>query len=170
VELDIFLMPLFMLTKRFFQNKLRTGIVLLSYAIVAASAASIFGVSFLIQGYSYYSPFFSPAGFAGPLGLFLAIMAVAGLVLGPYFALAGLIVKDGSVWVEVNRMLHAHISMPIIGGLVLFYSTIFSWAFYEVFPGYVAVVSLVTLISVMATKRGRQSVYASPPSSPVVSK
>lgn len=146
---------------------MRARIVLLSYAIVAASAVSIFGGGFFLQGYPYYSPFYSLIGFAGPFGFFLAIMAVAGLVLGPHFALAGLVVKDGSVWVEVNRMLHTHISFPILGGLVLFYSALFYGAFSAVFPGYVAVVFLGTLLSVMAAKKSKPQQIPAP--SPIIS-
>jgi len=51
------------------------------------------------------------------------------MILGPYFALAGIIAKNKSVWVEVNRMLHTHISMPILGGLALFYGSFWGYAF-----------------------------------------
>ncbi len=89
------------------------------------------------------------------------------MILGPYFAVAGLIAKDNSVWVEVNRMLHGHISIPIVGGLALFYYSVFVYAFVSIFlPVYLLFVLLATLITVMASRASRPSTA---PSSPVLS-
>lgn len=146
-------------------------IVLLSYAIVVVSAVSILSVGFLgSQGYPYYSPFFLFGGYSGPLlGLFIVIFAVSGLVLGPYFALAGLIVKDSSVWVEANRMLHAHISFPLLSGLVLLSAAINASAFSLVLPGYLAMVFSGTLISAMAAKKSKPKPVPTPASNPPTS-
>src|SRR5438132_3054032 len=47
-------------------------------------------------------------------------VGIGGMVTGPYFGVAALLVKkDESVWALVNRLIHGHISVPFIGGLAL---------------------------------------------------
>ncbi len=76
----------------------------------------------------------------------------------------GLIAKDNSVWVDVNRMLHGHISIPIVGGLVLFYNSVFVYAFVSIFlPVYLLFVVLATLITVMASRASGPSTTPSAP-------
>ncbi len=129
---------------------LKGRVVPISYLIVVASAAYLLIPSLSpTYGYSPYSGF----GYLFPGGLILNVVAVAGMILGPYFGLAGLIAKDKSVWVEVNRMLHTHISFPIIGGLALFYGSIILSEFIAfLLPVYVLFVCLATLITVMASR------------------
>lgn len=135
--------------------------VSISYLIVVASAAYLLIPSLVwTYGYNQYSggPYLN---FFFPGGLILNVVAVAGMILGPYFGLAGLIAKDNSVWVEVNRMLHTHISVPIVGGLFLFYGSIVSYTFVDfLLPVYVLFVCLATLISVMASRT------STPPANP----
>ncbi len=85
------------------------------------------------------------------------------MILGPYFGLAGLIAKDKSIWVEVNRMLHTHISFPIIGGLALFYGSIFLYGFLYFLPVYILFVFLATLITVMASRTPKLPISQSTP-------
>ena len=81
------------------------------------------------------------------------ILAISGLLLGPYFGLAGLTVKEKSVWVEANRLLHEHISVPFIGGLVLFFGSFpYFSLFFIILVSYGIFVFLATLIGVMATR------------------
>ncbi len=109
------------------------------------------------------TPFGYPYYYGGSSGIFFLFfpayfLAVAGMILGPYFALAGIIAKNKSVWVEVNRMLHTHISMPIVGGLALFYGSFWGYAFvFFVLPVYAMFIFLATLITVMASRTGRAS-------------
>jgi hypothetical protein len=126
--------------------------------IVAGSAALLIVPLSLFSSSGYY-PY--NWGLAFPWFLLDAV-AVAGLIVGPYFGLAGLIAKDKSVWVESNRMLHTHISVPIIGGLSLFWGSIFAYGIIYILPMYIIFVALATLISVMASRASR------PPSAPSV--
>ena len=107
-------------------------------------------LSFFLQGAFSYG--YSPFGFFP--GIPLVVVGVAGLVLGPYFALAGFIAKENSVWFEANRMIHHHISFPIFGGLV-FYFAAFSYFFFPALTAYLVVVFFGTLISVMANKSSK---------------
>ncbi len=87
--------------------------------------------------------------------LFGKVFPVAGLVLGPYFGLASLISKENSVWVEANRMIHEHISIPVVGGVfLLFLPGFYSDAGFTLIPVYVLFVFLATGIPVMAAKSG----------------
>ena len=137
--------------------------VSISYLIVVASAAYLLVPStFVSYGYNEYGG--GPTlGFLFPGGLILNVVAVAGMILGPYFGLAGLIAKDNSVWVEVNRMLHTHISVPIVGGLFPFYGSVFVYAFvFFLLPVYILFVCLGTLITVMASRTSK------PPANPTL--
>ncbi len=94
---------------------LNTAVVVSSYLIVGGSVGLIV-LSLFLQGAFAYG--YSPFGFFP--GTILTLVGVGGLVLGPYFALAGFIAKENSVWFEANRMIHHHISFPILGGLARF--------------------------------------------------
>jgi hypothetical protein len=132
-------------------------VVVASYLIVGASIGLII-LSFFLQGafgYGYY-----PFGFFP--GTILILVAVGGLVLGPYFALAGFIAKENSVWFEANRMIHQNISFPIFGGLALYFGSL-SFLFFPALTAYLVVVILGTLISVMANKTSKPT---GPPQEP----
>jgi hypothetical protein len=130
-------------------------VVVPSYLIIAGSIGLIF-LNYFLQGAFAYG--YSPFGFFP--GNLLVLVGVAGLVLGPYFALAGFIAKENSVWFEANRMIHQHISIPIIGGFVLF---IGSFSFYETLTAYLVVVFLGTLVSVMADRTKTTKPAPQPP-------
>jgi hypothetical protein len=129
---------------------LKGSTVLIAYLIVAGSAALLV-VPLSLFSYGGYYPYY---GLGFPWFL-LNATAVAGLILGPYFGLAGFIAKDRSVWFESNRMLHTHISVPIIGGLVLFYGSVFAYGFVYILPVYLLFVALGTLLAVMASRTGQ---------------
>ncbi len=88
---------------------------------------------------------------------FAKLLAVVGLVLGPYFGLASLISRENSVWVEANRMIHEYISIPIVGGVfLLFFQTgFYSDVGFTLIPVYVLFVFLATGIPVMAARTGK---------------
>jgi hypothetical protein len=130
---------------------LRGSTVLIAYLIVAGSAALLV-VPLSLFSYSGYYPYSFGLGFPWFL---LNATAVAGLVLGPYFGLAGLIAKDKSVWFESNRMLHTHISVPIIGGFFLFWGSVFAYGIVYILPVYFLFVALGTLIAVMASRTAK---------------
>jgi len=124
-------------------------VVVTSYLVVGGSIALIV-LSYLLQGafaYGYY-----PFGFFP--GTIIILVGVGGLILGPYFALAGFIAKENSVWFEVNRMIHTHISFPIMGGLALYFGSL-SFLFFPTLTAYLVIVFLGTLISVMANKTSK---------------
>ncbi len=136
---------------------MNTTVVVASYLIVGGSIGLIV-LSFFLQGtygYGYY-----PFGFFP--GTILILVAVGGLVLGPYFALAGFIAKENSVWVETNRMIHQHISFPILGGLALYFGSL-SFLFFPALTAYLIVVFLGTLISVMANKTSKPAGHPQEP-------
>ncbi len=147
---------------------LKGRVVSISYLIVVASAAYLL-IPSLLSSCDYYGCYGyrgyyggSAGGLSFPGEFILNVVAVAGMILGPYFGLAGLIAKDKSIWVEVNRMLHTHISFPVIGGLALFYGSIFLYGFlYFLLPVYILFVCLATLITVMASRTPKPA--ASPP-------
>ncbi len=92
--------------------------VLVSYSITAICAAGPLLQSF--QYYSYAYGYFFPFFFFP----FVPVLVVAGLVLGPYFGLAGLIAeKQESVWIEARRLIERHISFPFIAGAGLLYGS-----------------------------------------------
>jgi hypothetical protein len=128
---------------------LNTTVVASSYLIVGGSVGLIV-LSLFLQGALGYG--YSPFGFFP--GTILTLVGVGGLVLGPYFGLAGFIAKENSVWFEANRMIHHHISFPILGGLALYFGS-FSYFFFPALTAYVVVVLLGTLISVMASKTSK---------------
>jgi hypothetical protein len=136
---------------------LNTTVVVGSYLIIGGSIGLIVLSLFLQGEFSYgYSPFgFFP-------GTILTVVGVGGLVLGPYFALAGFIAKEKSVWFEANRMIHQHIFFPILGGLFLYLGS-FSYFFFPELTGYLVVVVLGTLISVMASKTSKPAGHPQEP-------
>jgi len=136
---------------------LNTAVVVSSYLIVGGSVGLIV-LSLFLQGAFAYG--YSPFGFFP--GTILALVGVGGLVLGPYFGLAGFIAKENSVWFVANRMIHHHISFPILGGLALYFGS-FSYFFFPALTTYLVVVFLGTLISVMASKTSKP---AMPPQEP----
>jgi hypothetical protein len=128
---------------------LNTKAVVTSYLVIGGSLGLIV-LSYFLQGASAYGYGYYPFG-AFP-GATLILVGVAGMVLGPYFALAGFIARENSVWFEANRMIHEHISVPIVGGFTLFFGSL---SFFLILPAYVIVVFLGTLISVMANKTNK---------------
>jgi hypothetical protein len=97
--------------------------VLVSYSITAICA-----VVALQQSLQYY---FNAYGYFFPSGLFFVFplpLFIAGLVLGPYFGLAGLIAeKQESVWIEARRLIERHISFPFIAGAALLYGSLLGY-------------------------------------------
>ena len=99
--------------------------VLVSYSITAICA-----VVALLQNLQYYSyalgyQYFTGLFFVFP---FMPVLVIAGLVLGPYFGLAGLIAeKQQSVWIEARGLIERHISFPFITGAALLYSSLLSF-------------------------------------------
>ena len=78
------------------------------------------GLEYFAYGYGFL--YFSGLFFISP---FMPVLVIAGLVLGPYFGLAGLIAeKQQSVWIEASRLIERHISFPFIGGAALLYSSL----------------------------------------------
>jgi hypothetical protein len=130
---------------------LRRSAVLIAYLIVAGSAALLV-VPLSLLSYNGYYPYYFGLGYPWFL---LNATAVAGLILGPYFGLAGLIAKDKSVWFESNRMLHTHISVPIIGGFFLFWGSVSAYGIVYILPVYLIFVALGTLIAVMASRTAK---------------
>jgi hypothetical protein len=80
-------------------------------------------------------------------------VGVGGLILGPYFGLAGFIAKENSVWFEANRMIHQHVFFPILGGLALYFGSLS--ILFPTLTAYLVVVFLGTLLSVMASKTSK---------------
>jgi len=144
---------------------LQARALVISYVVVAVSAAAYWGLPFTMSvGYSY--------GYAGNplLGDYVAvsIVAVFGLVLGPYFAAAALMPGASSVWVEASRLIHRHISIPFLGGVALAYLNVGSYAAFGLagIPTvaiYVTFVVVATLIAVMANRRAAPSVAVPQP-------
>ena len=126
---------------------MKTEPALVSYIIVGASAIDYMLTSNLGSFTVVFGDFFART------------LAIAGLVVGPYFGLAALIAKENSVWVETDRMLHEHLSIAVAGGgFLLFFPVIYSDAGFTLIPIYVLLVFLATLVSVMARKTGKVSV------------
>ena len=123
--------------------------VVTSYLIVGGSIGLII-LSLFLQGALSYG--YSPFGFFP--GTILILVAVGGLVLGPYFALAGFIAKENTGWFETNRMIHQHIPFPILGGLALYFGSL-SFLFFPTLTAYLVVVILGTMVSVMASKTSK---------------
>ena len=96
-------------------------------------------------------------------------VGIGGMVTGPYFGVAALLVKkDESVWTLVNRLIHGHISVPFIGGLALAWGGAFSGFAASFLQGMVIVpytvfVFLATLIPYMAS---RETAATSPAPAP----
>jgi len=135
---------------------------LIAYAVTVVSVgfyllSPLFGGGYY---YSYYDSYLL-------LSNILYSVGIGGMVTGPYFGVAALLVKkDESVWTLVNRLIHGHISVPFIGGLALAWGGAFSGFGGSFFQGMVIVpysvfVFLGTLITYMAS-RGT-AVTASPP-------
>jgi len=127
--------------------------VLVSYLIVVASTLSLLIPAILSSCAS------SPYCYSnGPLssGIILNVLAVAGMILGPYLGIASLIAGERSLWAEPSRLLDTHISLPIVGGVVIFYGSLVAFNFiYYLLPVYVALVLLVTLLKVAASKTSK---------------
>jgi hypothetical protein len=105
-------------------------------------------------GYGYYGYFDSYL----LLRNILYSVGIGGMVVGPYFGVAALLVKkDESVWSRANMLIHGHISVPFIGGLALAWGgafTGFAASFYQgmVVVPYTIFVFLGTLITYMASR------------------
>lgn len=123
--------------------------VLVSYLIVVASTLSLLIPAILTPcafPYCYSNSSLSS-------GIILNILPVAGMILGPYLGVASLIARERSVWAETSRLLNTHISLPIVGGLLVFYGSLVAFNFINyLLPVYVAFVFLVTLLKVAASK------------------
>ena len=92
---------------------------LIAYAVTIVSSVLYLSSPSISGGYysNYYSNYYD---------LYLLLrnilysVGIGGMVVGPYFGVAALLVKkDESVWALVNRLIHGHISLPFIGGLAL---------------------------------------------------
>jgi hypothetical protein len=118
--------------------------------LIVGGSIGLIILAFFLPGTNPYANY--PFGFFS--GTVLILIGVAGMVLGPYFALAGFIAKENSVWVEANRMIQQHISLPILGGLGL-YLGLLSFLFFPLLTLYIIVVIVGTLIPVMANKTGK---------------
>jgi len=98
--------------------------------LVSYSIAAICAVVCLLRGLQYYSYSLGYSYFSGLffVSSFVPVLFVAGLVIGPYFGLAGLIAeKQESVWIEASRLIERHISFPFIAGAGLLYSSLLSF-------------------------------------------
>jgi hypothetical protein len=130
-----------------------------SYLIVVASTLSLLIPAILTPcAFSPYCYSNSPLS----SGIMLIILPVAGMILGPYLGVASLIARERSVWAETSRLINAHISLPIAGGLVIFLESLSAFNFINyLLPVYVAFVVLVTLLKFAASKTSK-SVTAPP--------
>ena len=126
---------------------------LTAYAVTIVSIGFYLSSPRLGGGY-YYSNYDSYLF----LSNILYSVGIGGMVTGPYFGVAALLVKkDESVWALVNRLIHGHISVPFIGGLALAWGGAFSGFAASFLQGMVIVpytvfVFLGTLITYMASR------------------
>ena len=131
---------------------LNSRAVLVSYSIILVGLGIVaFSTGYQFRGYYYYSSFY-PSQTDVFLGQLLTVLAIAGLIIGPYFGLAGLIAKDRSVWFEANRLIHSHISVPFVAGVALYYGTIGPLPSPRVLTAYIVFVAIATLMGVMASR------------------
>ncbi len=139
--------------------------VLVSYSITAICAV----VSFL-QSLQYYS---YALGYPYLIGLFfffpfVPVLVVAGLVLGPYFGLAGLIAEEQeSVWIEARRLIERHISFPFIAGAGLLYGTLLGSGSGIAVSWYIVFVVLASLMMWKTRKPPQTSAQNPAPTAPL---
>jgi hypothetical protein len=126
---------------------------------LTAYAVTIVSIGFYLSSprfgggyyYSYYDSYLL-------LSNILYSVGIGGMVTGPYFGVAALLVKkDESVWLRASMLIHGHISIPFIGGLALAWGGAFSGFGASFFQGMVIVpysvfVFLGTLITYMASR------------------
>jgi len=132
-----------------------------------AYAVTVVSIGFYLSSPRFGGGYYSNYDRYLLLSNILYSVGIGGMVTGPYFGVAALLVKrDESVWALVNRLIHGHISVPFIGGLALAWGGAFSGFAASFLQGMVIVpytvfVFLGTLITYMAS-RGT-AVTASPP-------
>ena len=126
---------------------------LIAYAVTVVSIGFYLSSPRLGGGY-YYSNYDSYL----LLSNILYSVGIGGMVTGPYFGVAALLVKkDESVWSRASMLIHGHISVPFIGGLALAWGGAFSGFGASFFQGmviipYTVFVFLGTLITYMASR------------------
>src|SRR6266852_7811332 len=133
---------------------------LIAYAVTIVSTVLYLSSPSISGGYysSYYDIYLL-------LRNILFSVGIGGMVVGPYFGVAALLVrKDESVWTLVNRLIHGHVSVPFIGGLALAWGGAVSGFGGSTIQGMVTVpytvfVFLGTLITYMA---GRDTAATTP--------
>ena len=117
-------------------------------------------LEYLAYGYGYL--YFSGLFFISP---FMPVLIIAGLVLGPYFGLAGLIAeKQESVWIEARRLIERHISFPFIAGAGLLYGTLLGSGSGIAVSWYIVFVVLASLM-MWKTRKPPQTSTQNPPTS-----
>ena len=126
---------------------------LIAYAVTVVSVGFYLSSPRFGGGYyySYYDSYLL-------LSNILYSVGIGGMVTGPYFGVAALLVKkDESMWLRASMLIHGHISVPFIGGLGLAWGGAFSGFAASFFQGMVIVpytvfVFLGTLITYMASR------------------
>ena len=142
--------------------RLNVRAVLVSYGVLLLSLAAI--VIPRLQAGSIYNSYYFDFYSYGISYELLTTLAIAGLVVAPYFGLAGLIVPGKSVWLEANRMIHNHISIPFIIGASLLYGTTAGGSFFTVvIMAYIISIVVATLIGVMAARTTPASYHVPEP-------
>jgi hypothetical protein len=124
--------------------------VLVSYSITAVCSvvALLQGLQYSAYGYGY--PYISGLFLISP---FMPVLIIAGLVLGPYFGLAGLIAeKQQSVWIEASRLIERHISFPFIVGAGLLYGSLLDYGSGIAVSWYIVFVILASIMAWKARK------------------
>src|SRR5437879_11822857 len=88
---------------------------LIAYAVTVVSIGFYLSSPRFGGGY-YYSNYDSYL----LLSNILYSVGIGGMVTGPYFGVAALLVKkDEPVWSRASILIHGHISLPFIGGLAI---------------------------------------------------
>src|SRR2546425_9041132 len=101
---------------------MNTRVALIAYAVIIVSIGFYLSSPRIGGGY-YYSNYDSYLLLSN---IFYSV-GIGGMVTGPYFGVAALLVKkDESVWLRANMLVHGHISVPFIGGLALAWGGAFS--------------------------------------------
>jgi len=123
-----------------------------------AYAVTVVSIGFYLSSPRFGGGYYSNYDRYLLLSNILYSVGIGGMVTGPYFGVAALLVKkDESVWALVNRLIHGHISVPFIGGLALAWGGAFSGFAASFLQGMVIVpytvfVFLGTLITYMASR------------------
>ncbi|TMI43889.1 hypothetical protein E6H23_02095 [Candidatus Bathyarchaeota archaeon] len=105
-----------------------------------AYAVTVVSIGFYLSSPRFGGGYYSNYDRYLLLSNILYSVGIGGMVTGPYFGVAALLVKkDESVWALVNRLIHGHISVPFIGGLALAWGGAFSGFAASFFQGMVIV-------------------------------